>query len=29
MCEHMEDNAECGGVCGYMNLRMEKLEEED
>jgi chitin synthase len=25
----MKNNNRCGGVCGYMNLRIERLEEEE
>lgn len=29
MYDHMKKDAKCGGVCGYMNLRIERLEDED
>ena len=29
MYMHMKSDKNCGGVCGYMNLRIERLEEED
>lgn len=29
MCMHMKADIKCGGVCGYMNLRIERLEDAD
>lgn len=29
MYNHMKNDSKCGGVCGYMNLRIERLEDED
>lgn len=29
MCQYMERNEKVGGVCGYMGLRIERLEENE